>query len=351
MQRNITLDILKIVLASMVVAMHSGFLDDISNLGHYITVNGFFRIAVPIFVLINGFYFYNNVKQKTILNWFKRVFFLYLFWMFFYSYFWFKLNSPFHTISSFIIGYFHLWYLPGMIAAASILLLLKNLSLKVIITTIIITFFTGVAIQYFGNYHIINNDLTDSIFNRTYVHRNFLLFVFPFFFIGYLINKFNVKEIMSLKLSIVLAAVGLCLLLIESYLNFIHPLRDGGFDNFVSLILVCPAIFLLAIKFKIPSQNKELSYYATGIYFIHPIFLRIYPRIFILDETILTFLTIISSGIASYFLIKINRKLKVILWLLITKILKSIIHYAYLHSVIIGLLLLSKILTLEQKFG
>ena len=40
LKRNITLDILKLVLAFMVVGIHAEFLADISILGQYLTVNG-----------------------------------------------------------------------------------------------------------------------------------------------------------------------------------------------------------------------------------------------------------------------------------------------------------------------
>ena len=34
------------------------FLAGITSTGNHLTVNGIFRIAVPLFLLINGFYFY-----------------------------------------------------------------------------------------------------------------------------------------------------------------------------------------------------------------------------------------------------------------------------------------------------
>ena len=57
MARNISLDITKILLACMVVALHVGIFIDLNPVSYQITVNGLFRIAVPIFFIINGFFF------------------------------------------------------------------------------------------------------------------------------------------------------------------------------------------------------------------------------------------------------------------------------------------------------
>lgn len=51
MNRNFSLDILKLFMAFMVVGLHAGFLGDFTSLGEYLSVNGIFRIAVPIFLV------------------------------------------------------------------------------------------------------------------------------------------------------------------------------------------------------------------------------------------------------------------------------------------------------------
>ena len=302
----------------MVVGIHAEFLADISILGQYLTVNGIFRIAVPIFLLINGFYFYFIVNNGNSTYWFKRVLYLYLFWMLFYSYFWFRPSDDSYMeivkiANELIIGYKHLWYLPAMLGAGALVILVKKLSLKLMLATILITFISGVFIQYAGNYHMIDNQTVDKFFNFNWIHRNFFLFAFPFFFIGFLINKFSIQEKISLKLSVILSIIGLILLLSESYFNYINLLRDGEFNNLVSLLFVCPAIFILFMNLDVKGKTKQLSYYASGVYFIHIFFLNFYYNFANFDQTVLTFVTIISSILASYFLIKVNNKVKFIL--------------------------------------
>ena len=47
--RNISLDIAKLSMAVMVVALHSEFLSEYSEALSYVVTNGIFRVAVPIF--------------------------------------------------------------------------------------------------------------------------------------------------------------------------------------------------------------------------------------------------------------------------------------------------------------
>lgn len=58
MGRQISLDIFKLLMSFMVVGLCAGFLGDVDLLGEYLAVNGIFRLAVPTFLVINGFYFF-----------------------------------------------------------------------------------------------------------------------------------------------------------------------------------------------------------------------------------------------------------------------------------------------------
>lgn len=302
----------------MVVALHAGFLGDISSLGQYLTVNGIFRIAVPIFLIINGYYFYSVLLANNQANWLKRVLVLYFFWMVFYSYFWLTVpggavNEIFKFIKTIIIGYHHLWYISGMIGAAIILITLRRFSSFTLFISIISTFLGGVIVQYMGNYHVLEGSVFDKLFNYNWFHRNMLLFSYPFFCIGYLINKHSLHKFISFKSACILSVLGVIILLGESYINYFQAGRYGGFDNYLSLILVCPFIFILFMKSNISGTNKSIALYSSAVYFIHSAILSILRKYSNFDETYLTILTIPASVLASYFIIKINKKLKFIL--------------------------------------
>jgi hypothetical protein len=304
-------------MAFMVVGLHASFLGDFTPLGEYLTVNGIFRIAVPVFLIISGYYFYFVLSKNNQVNWLKRVSVLYTFWMVFYSYFWFTIpDFSFIGIARFIkdivIGYHHLWYISGMFGAAIILILFRKLPSFFLSISIIFTFIVGVLIQYMGNYHFFGG-VIDKLFNLHWFHRNMLLFSYPFFSIGYLINKHSLHKKVTFKLAGILSALGIFALLGESYINYNQLGRDGGFDNFLSLILVCPFVFMLFIKSNISSNSKNIALYSSAIYFIHPILLSVFRKFFELQQTYLTIVVIVASALISYFIIKINMKLKFIL--------------------------------------
>lgn len=302
----------------MVIGQHAGFLSDFSSLGHYLAVNGLFRIAVPIFLVINGFYFYPLLSNNKQINWLKRVLILYIVWMLFYSYFWFSIPGfSFLALAKLslkiIVGYNHLWYISGMLGAAIILIILRRLPSSFLLISIMLTFLSGVLIQYIGNYHILEVAIFDKLFNNHWFHRNMLLFSYPFFCIGYLINKHSLHNLVSFKSASFLSILGLLILLGESYINYYQEGRDGGFDNFLSLILACPLVFILFMKSNNSGKSKDIALYSSAIYFIHSFLLSVSRKFTDLEATPLTVAVILTSAFASYFIIKANDRLKFIL--------------------------------------
>lgn len=318
MSRNIALDILKLTMAFMVIGVHAEFLKGITSLGHYITVNGLFRIAVPIFLIINGFYFYPVLNKSKHITWLKKISILYIVWMLFYSYFWFSvpdlsLYGFVNIAQDIIIGYHHLWYISGMIGAALVLLALHRLPAWLLAVSVILTFLTGVFIQYLGNYNTLEGTYLNKLFNYHWVHRNMLLFSYPFFCIGFLVHKYSLQNTVSMKQAVSWSVFGLLLLLAESSFNFYSESSSGGFDNFLSLLLVCPCIFIVFMKSSIAGQSKNIALYSSAIYFIHSFLLSVFRRFIELDPTILTLVVVIASMVCAFFIININKKLTFIL--------------------------------------
>ena len=317
MNRSLSIDILKIILALMVVGIHSGFLSDVSALGRYLTTSGLFRIAVPIFFVINGFFFFSLPPEK-IATWFKRVIILYLFWTLVYIGYWFRaetinLFEIVRVIKTLLVGHEHLWYLPAMIGAALVLLPLKNLSTPALLALALLLYAVGVSIQYIGNYHLVANPSLDKVFNSHFVYRNFLFFAFPFFAIGYLLRKTEIYKEYKTSSVVGVTVFTIILLLIENYLDFKFQVASKGFDIFLFLILVCPLVFIAALKLDVRGESKTLALYSTGIYFIHPLFISIIKNYANIGGTLLTFVVAIVSTAAAWLLIRINTKVKFIL--------------------------------------
>ena len=51
MERNLSIDILKVILAIAVVFLHTRIFYDLSTLLSHVFVQGIFRLAVPIFIV------------------------------------------------------------------------------------------------------------------------------------------------------------------------------------------------------------------------------------------------------------------------------------------------------------
>jgi hypothetical protein len=315
MHRNISLDYLKLILAFMVVGIHTGFFSETNIMIAYLTKNGLFRIAVPTFLLINGFYFYFYFVQNKSYEWIKRIFYLYITWTVIYSYLWFKISqiSLIYILKIIIIGYFHLWYLPGMIGAAFLLIFIERFNNKSLLFSLIIfTFLSGIIIQYSGNYHLFNNINVDKVLNVSWISRSFLFFSFPFFSIGFLINKYEIYKNISLRYIVFILLIGIVLLVFESNFNYSH-LNMIGFNNLVSLIIICPVVLILFLKVGVSGRNKNITLYSSGVYFVHIVFFTFFHDLTLLRGTSLTAVTLVSSLLASTILIKINKKYKYIL--------------------------------------
>ncbi|WP_420329361.1 acyltransferase family protein [Nitrincola nitratireducens] len=133
------------------------------------------------------------------------------------------------------------------------------------------------------------------------------------FCMGYLIKKHNIHNKIDLKYAIMFSTLGLLCLFAESYYNFFNQGREGGFDNYISILLACPFIFITFIKINTNYNSKNIALYSSGIYFIHSIVLTLLKHFTELEPTALTIAGIIISVSSAYFLIKLNRKAKFIL--------------------------------------
>ena len=216
-QRNLSLDILKIILSISVVFLHCHFLYDVSIRAYFVTVEGLFRLAVPIFLIISGFYFFNIKTTDQLKKWVNRLLILYIIWMLFYIYFWFDIKNPIKMIFTIINGYYILWYLVGALFSGLIVFFVKEKNTKLLIFLIILLFSIGCIIQLIGNLHIFSGGL-EKILNFNPTHRNFLFVCFPFFMTGYLINKFSIYNKFNPNIFILLIALSLVTL--ESLLNY-----------------------------------------------------------------------------------------------------------------------------------
>ena len=316
--RNILLDILKIIAALFVIGTHCGFLFEYSEVASQIFTNGIFRIAVPFFFCVNGFFLYTVFKSDRIQTWAKRVGILYLVWMLIYTYFWVYLNdfNLLKIIPTFLFGFNHLWYLAALIPGGLTLYLLRNASNTVLITSAFILFLIGIVIQYTGQLHVFSEQPTvDKLINYPPLHRNFLLFALPLLLIGYVIRRNNFHTKLSKQFVINLLIISFAILVTENLITYYFITGEAILNTYISYLFLAPALLIAAFTFKITSNqdSKLLSSYSIALYLVHPFIIFLIYNTLTLSPTATTFVTIIASVIASYVLIQLNKKLKYIL--------------------------------------
>jgi Acyltransferase family len=275
--RNFWLDFLKFMLAIFVVGIHTVVLKGKFPYLSHILVEGIFRIAVPIFFIINGYYFYSSVKNlNSLKNWLQRVLVLYAFWMLFYLPYYFPNSSSFLDLKYFflniIVGFRQLWYVSAMLGAGIITYYYRQKSVKFLCFLAGVLFAVGTIIQYIIYYK--------NSYTPIYTYRNFLFFGAPMMMIGVIIKKAE-PIIFSKNTTILILLIGLALLWAESHFSYMHP-GNRGFDMYASLIIICPSIFLLAKNSGQLYGGKFLPTSSSVIYFSHYIFIIIADRYFLI---------------------------------------------------------------------
>jgi len=179
MHRNLALDGMKVAMALMVVAIHAFDITRYPGFLPFVLLEGIFRLAVPVFFVINGYYFFHALENGKVGAWLKNVFALYLFWslLYFPTY----LPMRHHAVNwgdidigqmaTFLVGgYMQLWYVSAMLFAACLIALLRRIdALQGFLLPLAVALYAiGAAIQYGAYYN--NLAMTE------WPYRNFLFF-------------------------------------------------------------------------------------------------------------------------------------------------------------------------------
>jgi len=305
MGRNLSIDVLKIILAFFVVFLHMNFLKETYPALSYILVNGLFRIAVPVFLVITGFYFFHIDNKVKLKKWLFRTFLLYAIWMLIYISYWKDNEQIWLTV---IFGYHHLWYLIGTFFSGIILYFLKNQNSRLLIALALGFFLLGYGVQVLGNLHYFKNE-SDSVLNMYLLYRNFLFVCFPFLTIGFLINKHKI-DLSEYKNSSILVILSVSCVVAEALFNY-KNISSESTDILFSLIFASPLLFLYFQKIYIKTTSKILASFSTAIYVVHPLIMKSDFYKDIESFKILIFLAILIP--VSFGLVYLNKKLKYLL--------------------------------------
>ncbi|MBF1994835.1 acyltransferase family protein [Serratia symbiotica] len=312
-QRNISLDIIKVVMAYCVVLLHqSAFYmvhhsaDEIEAPAiRFILENGLFRIAVPFFLVVSGYFFVKINNFSGFVKWCLRVGKLYVFWSLCYMLLCYYFNKfPAHW-TDFIFGYMHLWYLLGTLLGGTLLWFMRKVTIRNLLLVAFLIYFLGLIIQEVSLCNFIKGPVGIYL-SSTPVARNFFFFCFPIMSLGYAISKTNYdgkyhKNGIMLILALVLVAC-------ESYAQYIFV----GYKSIDVMLMTPIAAALLFIYFKnmditINSNYKLLvPLFSTAIYLGHWAVL-----LFLQDVDFFTQIIIVT--ILSLILVFLHRWVKFIL--------------------------------------
>jgi hypothetical protein len=309
MKRNSVLDFLKFLLASMVVGIHGHFFLDFNQEVSCFLQNYLFRVAVPVFLITNGYYFFNHIAMKRpMFEWARKIMVFYVTWSLIYSYWILKGTGILPVIKTVVFGYGHLWYLPATLLAGCLTYLLKRTSDKTFVISCLVAYTIGLYIQYAANYHQFKGTTIDSVFNEVSSYRNFLFFGFPMFGIGYIFAKNDAPTKLQTQGGYFLL-IGFVLLALEWAINWHYKLPiTEGFDVLLSIPIIGSALFILAVQAPQKFASKIISEVSAVIYFAHLLFLRSLSHVGIESPTLLVVASIAACIIISPVLIWINTR-------------------------------------------
>ena len=302
MERNITLDYFKLLLSILVITIHSSIGD--SGLGGALLVKGVARLAVPCFLVINGYFIFNILDNSAK---FKKhiwhIVLLFIVWSFVYVPIgtWVFASLKQMLIETATGGFWHLWYLYSLILASILLYLVKKVNSNVLLVIACVLYLTGYVLQKFEIFNI-----------HTMIHpRNFLFMGFPFLFIGYYINK-NKLDKKNINKSILFGSVFILFMLhmIETYISCKHELISTDFSLF--LIILCPLLFLAVMKVSVYKEGDGyISKLASAIYFNHLMILFFVRSVFQVTDLYGFPLTLFFCFILGNSIILLNKKIKI----------------------------------------
>lgn|GEM_PF-2499943 len=307
-KENFSFDLLKLIFCYFVVAIHTG-LDIGSQNTDYYLIQGLFRMAVPCYFFMAGYFLFSKVpydnkiispQKDIVISYIKRLIFMYVIWSGFYL-----IDQIITSIRDgitvrdimiyvefFIVrgdSYLHLWYLSSLFTGVALVYFCRKFFNTKAVFFVSLAFFI-VGLLLLPYYFLIDDAVESSsiltalvtMFNRFIGSpRNGLFFGFFFVAFGALISR--IKIIPCLWLSILGIIVSLAISFAELTL-FKHT---WAFDSEVYGALQLSSIplsyfaFSLAsnIKFRDIRNAKNIRKMTTLIYLIHPLIIIIYSGI------------------------------------------------------------------------
>lgn len=329
-ERNASIDIFRLICAIMVVSIHTGPLAELGHDWWYFTVEILPRIGVPFFFCTMGYYYIGSLLngEYKFLQTMKRLLITYGMWSVIYYIPDVKqvLNGSVslggfltNCLRQFLIygSREHFWFFPAVFFSIIAVTLfskidklswLAGLSIIAYVLGLLGCSYYGIGDQILGVSTLINSTQYGLI-------RRIVLMGFPFFMMGYFLQKTNVEKIKN-KTCIILEGILLIAFLIEIiFVNKVQIQANVIITIFLYVLLFNTMLLLLKNPCgqygKIAVITRDLSnfmYYSHPLFimWIHLVFMRILERNATGTEVFL--LVVISTIAVGYILHKANNK-------------------------------------------
>jgi len=306
------IDIMRLIASILVIAIHTYPLTIISESLDYAFTRVIFRIAVPLFLLITGYFILPAALEdkNKLIDYTKKILKMYLISMLIYL----PINIYNHYFTDFTIikflkdvflngTFYHLWYFPALILGTWLVyLLIKTGKNKLVVTIVFLLYLIGLfGDSYYGL--IANtavNKFYDIIFNIFTYTRNGLFYVPIFLYMGYSFK--SIKDKINIKTNITLIIVFTCLMLIEGMLLYSFNIPRHN-SMYLFLIPLSYFIFNFGIYYS-NGSNKKIRNIASWIYILHPLFIiiiRLLAKILhldiLIDNSLIMFILVALSTV------------------------------------------------------
>lgn len=280
MKQYLNIDILRFIASFFIVAIHVSPFEKINPEFDFFLTRIFSRMAVPLFLMITGYYILDKSQNNIniLKNYTKKILKIYFFCIIIYI----PVNiymGDFTNINLikiikdiFINGtLYHLWYFPALIIGIWIVyFLIKKLNHGQALIIIVILYLIGILGDSYYGITIINlilKNIYNFILNIFDYTRNGVFYVPIFLYMGYFtkINKINIKNS-----SVYCLILFICMSLEGFILHHFYLQRHDSMYVFLIPLMFFLFSYLINIT---KSSNKKIRDIATGIYIFHPMFI------------------------------------------------------------------------------
>ncbi len=324
-------DIFKFIFAIFVIGIHTSLLKNSpSNFSWYIT-HGLFRIAVPSFFVISGFFYGKKIYKKSdqerkeiTIKYVKRLLIPFFFWL--------LLNLPFKFIEYHktlsVMGTIKillrdlvfypwgaLWYISSLIVAVLLInLLLKKMSTKkIIIIGMVLYLFALICNNY---YFLVQNNFIGKIID-TYMKicesgRNGVFVGLLFVSLGVGVYQLFIENKIKYRLCFIGMILSYGLLIGEIFLIKGKLYLDDG-SLYIMLVIFIPLFIAYFSKYQSTLDTTFVRKLSTGIYYSHRFIIKICELILPLliinySKTLLFFCTLGLTVLLVIIMYFINNK-------------------------------------------